>query len=152
MAAEDVFDQLLEVSLLLQADLDQTMRELDLTVSKTQLLWEVHQHGPCSQQRLAEAIGVSPRHVTSLVDALSDRRLVHRSPHPQDRRAFLVELTAEGVDLMATMEEQRRRDARLLVEGLNAGEVDALSTNLELVLVRLRRLVEAARTRGEDPA
>jgi DNA-binding MarR family transcriptional regulator len=82
VTAERLFDQLLEASLLLQSDMDRSLSELGLTVTKTHLLWQVHGHGPSTQQRLATEIGVSPRHVTGLVDALEAAGFVHRRPHP----------------------------------------------------------------------
>src|SRR5688500_8009316 len=105
MAAEEVFDQLLEVSLLLQADMTRSLAALGLTVMKTHLLWEVHQSGPCPQQRLAEALGVSPRHVTGLVDAREADDFARRQPHSYDRRAVLVSLTDKGARTMAQMQE-----------------------------------------------
>ena len=148
MAAEDVFDQLLEVSLLLQHDMERSLTRLGLTVTKTHLMWEVHQHGPCAQQRLAEALGVSPRHVTALVDALTADGFVLRRPHPQDRRAVLVELTEKGVTTMAEMERQRSRDAAALVADLDAAGVRRLERGLGTVLVRLRALVAEADAGG----
>lgn len=141
MAAEEIFDRLLEVSLLFQEDLDRSMTALGLTVKKTHLLWEVHLNGPCAQRRLAEALGVSPRHVTGLVDALEADGFARRTPHPLDRRAVLVELTDRGVATMAEMQRQRSRDAAALVEGLDARSVAALRRGLDLVLARLRQLV-----------
>ena len=141
MTAEEVFDQLLEVSLLFQADLNRSLVALGLTVTKTHLLWEVHRRGPCAQQRLAEALDVSPRHVTGLVDALESEGFARRRPHPQDRRALLVELTDKGAATVAQMQQQRSTDARALVDGLDAGTVDVLRSSLDTILVRLRRLV-----------
>jgi DNA-binding MarR family transcriptional regulator len=115
---------------------------------KTHLLWEVHSSGPSAQQRLAEAIGVSPRHVTGLVDALEADGFARRLPHPQDRRSVLVELTDKGAATVANMQRQRSRDAAALVEGLDAGTVQALRSQLDTVLSRLRQLV----AEGSHPA
>jgi DNA-binding MarR family transcriptional regulator len=148
MAAEEIFDQLLEVSLLFQADMSRSMSTLGLTVMKTHLLWEVHQHGPCPQQRLAEALGVSARHVTALVDALESDDFARRSPHPHDRRAVLVELTDKGMATMAEMQEKRSRDASALVSDLDVRAVKQLQKSLGAILKRLRQLV--ADTDGND--
>lgn len=144
MAAEEIFDQLLEISLLFQADLDRSMSALGLTVMKTHLLWEVHQNGPCPQQRLAEALSVSARHVTALVDALESEDFARRRPHPHDRRAVLVELTDKGMAIIAEMQRQRSRDAAALVDGLDAAAIDELRHSLDAVLGRLRQLVADA--------
>ena len=143
MSAEEVFDQLIEVSLLVEADVARTMADLGLSVTKTHLLWEVHLSGPCPQQRLAEAIGVSARHVTGLVDALEADGFARRTPHPHDRRAVLVELTEKGRSTLAEMQRQRARDATELVSDLEPRAVEQLQQSLAAVLLRLRQLVAA---------
>lgn len=144
MAAEEVFDQLVEVSLLFEADMARTMADLGLSATKTHLLWEVHLSGPCPQQRLAEALGISARHVTSLVDALEVDGFARRTPHPHDRRAVLVELTEKGSSILGEMQRQRTRDAAELVADLDAASVEKLQQSLAAVLVRLRHLVADA--------
>jgi DNA-binding MarR family transcriptional regulator len=51
---------------------------------------------PHTQRELAEGLAADPPYVTLIVDDLEARRLVRRMPHPTDRRAKLVELTAAG--------------------------------------------------------
>ncbi len=52
--------------------------------------------GPQTQRELAERLSADPPYVTLMVDDLERRGLVRRKPHPTDRRARLVELTASG--------------------------------------------------------
>jgi DNA-binding MarR family transcriptional regulator len=47
--------------------------------------------------KLAEAIEVTARRVTALVDALADDGLVERYAHPTDGRSTIVELTEAGL-------------------------------------------------------
>jgi len=51
---------------------------------------------PQTQRELAERLSADPPYVTLMVDDLEKRGLVRRKPHPTDRRAKLVELTASG--------------------------------------------------------
>jgi DNA-binding MarR family transcriptional regulator len=51
---------------------------------------------PLTLRALAERLAADPPYVTLMVDDLEERGLVHRMPHPEDRRAKLVELTAAG--------------------------------------------------------
>ena len=51
---------------------------------------------PLTQRALAERLAADPPYVTLMVDDLEQRGLVQRKPHPEDRRAKLVELTAAG--------------------------------------------------------
>jgi DNA-binding MarR family transcriptional regulator len=51
---------------------------------------------PLTLRALAERLTADPPYVTLMVDDLEQRRLVRRMPHPEDRRAKLVQLTATG--------------------------------------------------------
>ena len=51
---------------------------------------------PLTLRALAERLAADPPYVTLMVDDLEERGLVQRTPHPEDRRAKLVELTAAG--------------------------------------------------------
>lgn len=63
---------------------------------------------PCSQQRLAAALGVTPPVVLQHVDGLEEHGLVVRTRNRADRRAYDLTLTAEG---------ERRLDAAEKVAG-----------------------------------
>jgi DNA-binding MarR family transcriptional regulator len=51
---------------------------------------------PQTLRALAELLVADPPYVTLIVDDLEDRGLVTRLPHPEDRRAKLVQLTDAG--------------------------------------------------------
>ena len=67
-----------------------------LTYTRLRLLEALHCGGPAIMRELGVQLGVSPRNMTAMVDALEDARLVVRRPHPTDRRATLVELSPAG--------------------------------------------------------
>lgn len=51
------------------------------------------QRGAMTAGALAEALGLSPSAVTTVIDRLKRLRYVRRTPDPNDRRQVLVELT-----------------------------------------------------------
>jgi DNA-binding MarR family transcriptional regulator len=51
---------------------------------------------PLTLRALAERLSADPPYVTLIVDDLEERGLVQRTPHPEDRRAKLVQLTKAG--------------------------------------------------------
>jgi DNA-binding MarR family transcriptional regulator len=51
---------------------------------------------PLTLRALAERLAADPPYATLIVDDLEQRGLVRRTPHPDDRRAKLVALTAAG--------------------------------------------------------
>ncbi|MCW3012844.1 MAG: MarR family transcriptional regulator [Solirubrobacterales bacterium] len=52
--------------------------------------------GPRTLRELGTLLGADPPYTTVLVDDLEERGLVRRTPHPDDRRRKLVELTGAG--------------------------------------------------------
>jgi DNA-binding MarR family transcriptional regulator len=55
---------------------------------------------PASQQQAAQRLGIDRTTMVALLDALEDKGLVVRHPHPEDRRKNVVELTAPGRDTL----------------------------------------------------
>jgi len=53
-------------------------------------------HGPASQQGLAEALRLDPSNVVGLLNELEERGLVTRRRDPVDRRRHIVELSDVG--------------------------------------------------------
>jgi DNA-binding MarR family transcriptional regulator len=58
-----------------------------------------------SMSELAQALGIDKPNATTVVDDLEGLGLVRRTPHPTDRRAKIVETTAEGDRLAARADE-----------------------------------------------
>ena len=136
-----VLDQVLEVAVLVNQDMNGSLGELGLTPARTHLLWELFQRGPSTQRVLADALRVTPRNVTGLVDALEETGYATRRPHPVDRRATLVSLTDRGTQVMTQMKQGQAHFARSLFADLSDRQLAALHHGLDHVLVRLREAV-----------
>jgi DNA-binding MarR family transcriptional regulator len=131
-------DLLLELSLLLNEDMTAGLARDGLTTSRTKLLWVLGTNGPMTQRALAEALGVSARNVTGLVDALEATGFVTREPHPTDRRASLVSFTEHGAAVLAKLQDGRHEFARLLFGELPERRLGHLVDGLTDVRDRLR--------------
>jgi DNA-binding MarR family transcriptional regulator len=75
----------------------QSLVEAGGTPARMRLLGALHCKGPQIMCGLGEQLGVTPRQVTNLVDALEVEGLVRRTAHPTDRRATVIEITCQGV-------------------------------------------------------
>lgn len=138
---EAALGQVLELALLVNTDMTRSLGDLGLTPSRTHLLWELGQRGPTTQRVLADALEVSPRNITGLVDALVSTGFVSREPHPTDRRATLVQFTEHGADVVRQMETDHQEFARLLFDQMPKSTFAGLVSGLDAVLDRLRPLV-----------
>ena len=70
-------------------------KALDLSWARVLALRRLAEQ-PLTLRALAERMASDPPYVTLMVDDLEQRGLVQRLPHPEDRRAKLVELTPPG--------------------------------------------------------
>lgn len=98
--------QVLELVLLLGDDMEQRLAREGLSPARTRVVWMLHLSGPSSQRAIADALGVSPRNVTGLVDGLEHTGFVTRDRHPADRRAVLVRLTPRAEQVVRALTEE----------------------------------------------
>ena len=75
-----------------------------LPFSRVRALWRL-EHGPWTLAELAQQMGTDAPATTVLVDALEQRGLVKRTPHPTDRRAKQVSITAAGRRIVDVVEK-----------------------------------------------
>ena len=110
-----------------------------LSYTRLRLLQVLHCGGPAIMRDLGLQLGVSPRNMTAMVDALENAQFVVRRPHPTDRRATLVELSAAGAREAEQALEPRLDAMAELFEDFSAAEQQAFAD----VLARLGRAIQA---------
>ena len=88
---------------------------------------------PLRMTELADRLGIVPRSVTTVVDALEEAGLVRREVDPRNRRAILLRLTDRGVDVRDELREARRRAAEELFAPLSADQRKTLAGLLTLL-------------------
>ena len=106
------------------------------SVPRLRLLNAVHCHGPQKMADLADALAVTPRNVTALVDGLESDGLVRRVPHSTDRRITLVELTGCS-DHVAKQFGTYQASIASLFADMTADERQTLHRLLESLLIRM---------------
>jgi len=89
-------------------------------------------HGPLSQQALAETLRLDPSNVVGLLNELEERALIVRRRDPADRRRHIVELSTAGA------RELRKAEDRLLCveDDLLAGLTREERATLHALLTR----------------
>lgn len=134
-------DRVLELVSLLNRDMRLSFERDGLTEARAHLLW-VLQGGPVTQREIADALRVTPRNVTGLVDGLVASGHVRRQVHPADRRAYLVTLTDAGSTLLAAMVSGYAEMHDVLFGGLSERRLHDFGRTLDEVVARLRARVE----------
>jgi DNA-binding MarR family transcriptional regulator len=88
---------------------------------------------PPRMTELADQLGIVPRSLTTVIDALEDVGLVRREIDPRNRRAILLRLTDRGAAVRDDLREARRRAAEDLFAPLSAADRKTLADLLSLL-------------------
>jgi DNA-binding MarR family transcriptional regulator len=114
-------------------------RDYGLGFARGRVLWALLDSGPVLMRALSDALRISPRTVTGLIDALEADGWVTRSPHPADRRATVISLTAASERTLAALRSSYEALARDLLGGVDAAD-----------LARCRQVIATLEDRLDD--
>jgi DNA-binding MarR family transcriptional regulator len=131
---------LMSTARLVREAFDARLAPLDLNLTQASLIGYVAEFGPTSQTRLADHLGIGRAQIGSVVDQLQSREVVERRPNPDDRRVWLVAITATGRDLadaITSVDEVLRAELR---RGIGREERQALAW----VMTRLQNNLQSA--------
>jgi DNA-binding MarR family transcriptional regulator len=104
-------------------------RALDLSWARVRALQRLAAQ-PQTLRSLAALLAADPPYATLIVDDLENRGLAQRIPHPDDRRAKLVRLTAAGRAAAARVEAMLDEPPAALLD-LPPEDLAALARTLE---------------------
>ncbi len=86
-----------------------------------------------SQRQLSERLGIHRNAMVTVIDNLEQQGLAKRLPHPDDRRAVAVTLTAKARRLLPALHDQGRTLEDQIVAPLSAKERATLRRLLQRV-------------------
>lgn len=144
-SAEAALDRVLALSMLVTADMARFEAAERVTGPRLHLLWQLGISGPCTQRALADALDVTPRNITGLVDGLVESGHVTREPHPTDRRATLVTPTPAGADFVARLRAGHGDLAEQLFGHMTPRQLATFTRGLDETLERFARLMDEDR-------
>lgn len=123
---------LMRAQQIMQARVDAELRPLGMTFARYEVLMLLlfSARGRLPMRVIGDRLQVHPTSVTNAVDRLEAAGLVRRMPHPDDRRAVLVELTDDGRGV--AQDATRRLNARVFTDvGVSAEHLRTLTAALE---------------------
>jgi len=118
-------------------EFDRRITDLGLTPAEARTLSNVARSGPVRQSVLAEHIGVEAMTLSACLDRLQDQGLVNRVADPSDRRAKLVDITAEAkpvLDVIFTASAAMRAD---MTAGIDPAKVEEFHRTLIAIRANL---------------
>lgn len=95
--------------------------------------------GPQIMSSLGDDLGITPRYVTILVDHMEEQGVAQRRPHPDDRRATLIELTDAGRRMCGETGDEHVEAAAELLRALSPEQQEALLEAMQTLLGELQR-------------
>jgi DNA-binding MarR family transcriptional regulator len=131
--------------------LDLGAREYGMSYARGRVVAALRTSGPVLMRALSEAVGVTPRTITGLVDALEADGWVERRAHPRDRRATIVALTPAAEAAFARLIEGYRGLAQDLVSGISEADQQCALGVLEHISGRLDAAVRRGTTAFDPP-
>ena len=75
-----------------------------------------------TQQCLANCLQIDKATMVRIIDYLTEKDLVKRNPHNEDRRAYLISATAKGIKLAPKIEATFSQLNKLAFKGFSAEE------------------------------
>ncbi|AYG66283.1 MULTISPECIES: MarR family transcriptional regulator [unclassified Rhizobium] len=136
-----------DVARLLRKRFEQRAKDLGLTRSQWQTLAYLANNEGIHQAGLAEMLEIEPITLVRILDKLSERGLVERRQHPNDRRSWLLYMCEEArplIDTMRDMGDQTRKEA---LEGTSEEDHERLH---ELLTLMKSNLLSACRSKAVD--
>jgi DNA-binding MarR family transcriptional regulator len=107
--------------------------------ARLHLLGVLHCKGPQIMSGLSDDLGVTPRNVTTLVDALEEEGLVRRTAHATDRRATVIELTPRGAESASVLVDCFKQKLADLFRDLPADDQRELLRLVDSLLAALHK-------------
>jgi DNA-binding MarR family transcriptional regulator len=122
----------LHASLLIKAELEQRLHdETGMLLADNEALLNVgHADQPLRMSDIASRLVLSPGGATKVIDRLEMMGYVTRSPDPNDRRATVIEITADGQEAMI-------RNREIIDTGLRAVWADHVTDDEAQLIVEV---------------
>lgn len=102
----------------------------ELQVAAYLMLAHLGDHGPTRSSAVAELFGIDKGAISRQVQHLADLGLLERTPDPDDGRATLLVVTAEGRDRLAEVTGHRRQDLDRRLGGWSDQELSSFVAGL----------------------
>lgn len=130
---------------------DQALAPLGITGQHLGVLMVLEHVGPHVQAHLSAPLRIDKATMVRLVNELEARELAQRQPHPDDRRAVLVTITAQGRHMVQDATAIGERVTTEVFGVLRADEQQQLRHLLVRIAERAAPFEQPARTEDAMP-
>jgi DNA-binding MarR family transcriptional regulator/Zn-dependent peptidase ImmA (M78 family) len=131
--------------------LDLGAREYGMGFARGRVLWALQESGPVVMRALSQQLGISPRTVTGLIDALEADGWVTRAPHPDDRRATIIAITPAAEAALSVLRESYEGLAHDLLDAVDPDDLARCQSVLGTIQDRLATVIETRMAAAPPP-
>ena len=133
-AKHGIIRQINRVRIELIDALDRELSKFDISAPQLIVLASVANNEADSASGLCKSISYDPGAMTRMIDRLEQKGLIRRVPHPDDRRATNLELTAAGKALYPQLIGAKETVQAQFLRGFSKDEVATLEGLLNRLL------------------
>jgi MarR family transcriptional regulator for hemolysin len=117
----------------LRVSFDQAAERSGLTRAQWQMIAVVAGQPGATQRLIAEALEVREISAGRLIDRLCEEGYLKRDPHPCDRRAYCVNLTAAAQPVLDTLDALAKIHEEAIFAGFELQDMERLEALLDLI-------------------
>jgi DNA-binding MarR family transcriptional regulator len=114
--------------------LDRELSKFDISTAQLIVLASVANQEADSAARLCKSMSYDPGAMTRMIDRLEQKGLVRRTPHPEDRRATNLEITAAGRALYPQLLAAKEKVQAQFLRGFGKDDVRLLESLLNRLM------------------
>jgi DNA-binding MarR family transcriptional regulator len=134
-----------------QPNLARALREFGLTVPMWRALAALHEKDGQTIGEIAQLAVLDRSSLGRLLDDMAKAKLVEREPLPDDRRALLIRLSAQGRKAFAATLPVVQRHYRGVLKGVSAEEFATLMRVLRRIKANTRMMADVSDLDSADP-
>ena len=127
-----------------QLNLASSLREFGLTVPMWRALSALHEKDGQTIGEVAQLAVLDRSSLGRLLDDMAKAKLVEREPLPDDRRALVVRLLAQGRKVFAATLPVAQRHYRGVLNGVSPEEFETLMRVLRRIKANTRMMADVA--------
>ena len=124
--ALNAYIALMRASLSVNAVVNESLRAQNITERQLAVLEAIYHLGPMRQKELAAKLLCTPGNLTSVIDQLTNDRLLRRVCDKDDARAYQLSLTDSGTKLIERIFPPHVEAITDAFQGLSASEQESL--------------------------
>ena len=90
-------------------------------------------NGTLTQQEIADTLQLDKTNVLRIIDNLSEKGYLKRTEKPDDRRAYIIKLTAKGTKVLPEIYKAVEELNKTALSGLTAKQIETFYSTIEII-------------------